>query len=552
MKILVLDNYDSFTYNLVHLIRELGYGEHMDIFRNDDLDIEAVAKYDKILLSPGPGIPSEAGIMPELIKRYAPTKHIFGVCLGHQGIAEAFGAKLYNLSVVLHGIGTTVNVLDESDALFEGMPESFQIGRYHSWAVKPTSLNGQLEILAEDEDGEVMAIRHTRYCVYGVQFHPESVITDHGKRMLKNWLEMPISSPAKPESPKPQQKSASMATSPTPPPASAMRDVLNHLFDHQNLSKQEAREILTNIAKGGIYNSSQVAAFLTVFIMRGITVDELAGFREAMLELCVHVDFSDYDAMDLCGTGGDGKDTFNISTLASFVAAGAGVSVVKHGNYGVSSVSGSSNVIEYLGGRFTNDYDTLRRQMDAANICFLHAPLFHPAMKNVGPIRRELGVKTFFNMLGPMVNPAFPNKQLVGVFSLELARLYGYLYQQTGKQFTILHSLDGYDEVSLTGPCKYLDNQGDHMLTPGQLGLSQQTPEALSGGKTIADAASIFTKVLSGQGTEAQTSAVLANAAMAIRTHRGNIGLKDAVAVAQESIESGAAKRSFDAFVSIS
>ncbi len=546
MKILVLDNYDSFTYNLVHLIRELGYGDQMEVVRNDALGIEEVDAYDKILLSPGPGVPKDAGIMPELLQRYASQKHILGVCLGHQAIAEAFGAQLYNLSVVLHGVSTQVNVLKTQDPFFNGIPEAFQIGRYHSWAVKPASLNQDLELLAIDDQGEVMAMKHREYNVYGVQFHPESVITDHGKQMLKNWLELPVQYPAKPKtSPNGQAKKAA-------PHSNGMKDILNHLFDHQTLSQAEAREILTNIAKGDVYNSSQVAAFLTVFIMRGITVQELSGFREAMLELCIPIDLTEYDPMDLCGTGGDGKDTFNISTLASFVAAGAGVKVVKHGNYGVSSVSGSSNVIEFLGAKFTNDYDTLRRQMDQSGLCFLHAPLFHPAMKNVGPIRRELGVKTFFNMLGPMVNPAFPNKQLVGVFSLELARLYGYLYQQTGKRFTILHSLDGYDEISLTGPAKYLDQAGDHVVTPEDLGFTSVKAEALRGGDTVEDAAHIFTDVLEGRGSSAQNSAVLANAAMAIKTYREDFSLADSVAAAKESLVSGQAKASFEAFLSVS
>mgnify|MGYP006269823019 CR=1 FL=1 len=543
MKILVLDNYDSFTYNLVHLIRELGYGERMDIHRNDAINLDTVEGYDKVLLSPGPGVPKDAGIMPELIRRYAPNKHILGVCLGHQSIAEAFGGKLYNLSTVLHGVSTQVEVLAPNDPFFKGVPRAFKIGRYHSWAVKPASLNQHLELLAVDDQGEVMAMKHKEYCVYGVQFHPESVITDHGKQMLKNWLEMPMQ--RKQPVPLPSSNGQQAPT----PSSNGMKAILNHLFDHQTLSQAEAREVLSNIARGGVYNPSQVAAFLTVFIMRGITVSELSGFREAMLELCVPVDLADYDPMDLCGTGGDGKDTFNISTLASFVAAGAGVKVVKHGNYGVSSVSGSSNVIEFLGGRFTNDYDTLRRQMDAAGLCFLHAPLFHPAMKNVGPIRRELGVKTFFNMLGPMVNPAFPNKQLVGVFSLELARLYGYLYQQTGKQFTILHAMDGYDEVSLTGPTKYLDNAGDHVMYPEEMGLPTLKAKELSGGKTVEDAAHIFVDVLNNQGTPAQTAAVVANAAMAIRTYRPNLSLTEAVAAAQESLQRGQAKASFEAFI---
>ena len=234
-----------------------------------------------------------------------------------------------------------------------------------------------------------------------------------------------------------------------------MKEILDHLINYRSLDRERSKEVLTNLARG-TYNQSQVAAFLTVYMMRTITVEELAGFREAMLELCLFTDLSEFEAMDLCGTGGDGKDTFNISTLSSFVVAGAGQNVVKHGNNGVSSVCGSSNVLQQLGYEFTNDRDKLRRNLEDAGICFLHAPLFHPAMKNVAPIRKELGMKTFFNMLGPLVNPTFPKKQLIGVFNLELARLYGYLLQEAKSDFAVVHGLDGYDEISLTGPFKVI------------------------------------------------------------------------------------------------
>ncbi|MEM6765407.1 MAG: anthranilate phosphoribosyltransferase [Bacteroidota bacterium] len=328
-----------------------------------------------------------------------------------------------------------------------------------------------------------------------------------------------------------------------------MKDILNHLFEHHTLSHEEARGILTKIAQGGHYTPSQVAAFLTVFNMRSITVEELSGFRDAMLELCLKVDLSDFDPIDLCGTGGDRKDTFNISTLSSFVTAGAGVKVAKHGNYGVSSVSGSSNVIESFGYTFSNDKDRIKKSIEEAGICFLHAPLFHPAMKNVGPIRRELGVKTFFNMLGPMVNPAFVKRQMVGVFSLELARLYGYLFQQTDKSFAILHALDGYDEISLTGPSKVLSAEGETLLYPEQLGLHTLRAESLSGGKTVKEAADIFLSVLENRATDAQTEVVLANAALAIRTARPAYCLEDAVGAARESIVSGSALQAFKTFL---
>ena len=296
-----------------------------------------------------------------------------------------------------------------------------------------------------------------------------------------------------------------------------MKETLNKLINHEILSKEDAKHILVNIAKGD-YNTSQIAAFLTVYMMRSITIEELEGFRDALLDLCLAVDLSAYNPIDLCGTGGDGKDTFNISTLASFVAAGAGVKVTKHGNYGVSSKCGSSNVMEFLGIKFSNESDFLEKCIDEAGICVLHAPLFHPAMKNVAPIRKDLGVKTFFNMLGPMVNPAFPQNQMVGVFNLELARMYGYLYQKTDKNFTVLHALDGYDEISLTGNTKTISNKTESMLKPSDFGVKQIKQSDIVGGDSIEESSQIFLNVLQGKGTEPQNNVVCANAGIAIAT----------------------------------
>jgi anthranilate phosphoribosyltransferase len=322
-----------------------------------------------------------------------------------------------------------------------------------------------------------------------------------------------------------------------------MKQILNQLIEHRTLSKETARQVLLNLTSGK-FNLSQMTAFMTVYMMRPVTIDELQGFRDAMLELCVPMQF-DKPVIDLCGTGGDGKNTFNISTLSSFVVAAAGQPVAKHGNYGVSSACGSSNVLEYLGYQFTNNADDLKRSLDKANICFMHAPLFHPAMKNVAPIRRELGVKTFFNMLGPMVNPAFPPRQLVGVFSLELARQFAYLYQQAEKEYVILHALDGYDEVSLTGQFKMYFNGGERLLSPKDLGLPLLTQEQLAGGDTVEESAKIFVKILEGEGTEAQNAAVIANAGMALFTGHQQDGLETAIARAKESLFSGKALEAF-------
>lgn len=327
-----------------------------------------------------------------------------------------------------------------------------------------------------------------------------------------------------------------------------MKKILNHLFEYKTLTKEEARQVLIGIGTGH-YNTSQIAAFLTVYMMRSITVHELEGFRDAMLELCVPVDLSDFDAMDLCGTGGDGKDTFNISTLSAFVVAGAGQQVAKHGNHGVSSLCGSSTVMEYLGYRFTNDVDKLRSMVDKAGICFLHAPLFHPAMKNVAPIRKDLGVKTFFNVLGPIANPSFPKKQLLGVFNLELARLYAYLYQQTPKRFMILHALDGYDEVSLTGAFKVITSHAEQVLTPQQIGLRQLAPEELAGGQSVDESARIFVNVLKNEATPAQREAVVANSAMALYAAEVVRSIEDAILMAKESLDSGRALACFNKLI---
>lgn len=330
-----------------------------------------------------------------------------------------------------------------------------------------------------------------------------------------------------------------------------MRDILNHLFSQKTFSASQSKEILTQIAEGK-FNTAQVAAFMTAYCMRTITVDELTGFRDAMLALCLPLNLTnDYNLIDLCGTGGDGKDTFNISTLASFVVAGAGYKVAKHGNYGVSSGCGSSNVMEYLGYKFTNDESILNQSLAEAGICFLHAPLFHPAMKIVAPIRKELGVKTFFNMLGPMVNPIQPKNQMVGVFSLELARLYAYLYQKSDKNYTIVHALDGYDEVSMTCDFKTFSNCGEQIYSIEDLGFDKIDASTIAGGSTVAQGAQIFTAVLNNSATAQQNNVVLCNAALAIQTIEKEKTFADCFYLAEEALLNGKAKQSFNALLAI-
>jgi anthranilate phosphoribosyltransferase len=327
-----------------------------------------------------------------------------------------------------------------------------------------------------------------------------------------------------------------------------MKQILDHLFENKAFTREESKKILTIVTQGA-YNNSQIAAFMTAYCMRNITVDELEGFRDAMLELCLPLDLETDNLIDLCGTGGDGKDTFNISTLASFVVAGAGYKVAKHGNYGVSSGCGSSNVMEYLGYQFTNDAGKLKESINKANICFLHAPLFHPAMKTVAPIRRELGVKTFFNMLGPMVNPARPKNQMVGVYNLELARIYAYLYQQSDVKYTILNALEGYDEISLTCDFKTFSADGEKINSIEALGFEKLDPSAIAGGSTVAESADIFMKVLNNEATTAQNNVVLANSAIAIKTIHPEKTFADCFYEAEEALLKGSALNSFKTLI---
>ncbi len=329
-----------------------------------------------------------------------------------------------------------------------------------------------------------------------------------------------------------------------------MRNILNHLFNHKTLNRQEAEEVLINIA-GNAYSESEIAAFITVYLMRSITVEELSGFRDALMNMCIKIDLSDFDTIDVCGTGGDGKDTFNISTLSTFVLAGAGIKVAKHGNYAVTSACGSSNILEYFGYKFSTDADKLKREIDKASVCFLHAPLFNPAMKSVVPIRRALKVKTFFNMLGPMVNPSSPRKQMIGVYSLEIARLYNYLYQTSDIQYTIIHSLDGYDEVSLTDSFKYILNGVEQVITPEMLNYQRTRPSDLKGGKTIDEAAGIFMNILEGKGTNAQNNVVIANTQLASKCYYPSKPLEECRAMAEESLFGGRALRSFKMLIEV-
>lgn len=318
-----------------------------------------------------------------------------------------------------------------------------------------------------------------------------------------------------------------------------MKKILEYLFNYNKLKYDQAKEILIDITSNK-YSHSEIASFMTIYKMRNPSIEEMEGFRDALLEQCIKIDLDDFNTIDLCGTGGDGKDTFNISTISSFVVAGSGFKVTKHGNYGVSSNCGSSNVLEYLGVKFSNDENHLKKCLDQSNICYLHAPIFHPSMKNVAPIRKDLGFKTFFNLLGPLVNPSSPKNQITGVYNLEIARLYGYIFKNTNKNFSIVYSLDGYDEISLTGSFKLINNFSEIISDCNYFKLQKTMSKDILGGKSIEDSANIFKDILSGKGTNNQVNVVLANSSLAIQTIT-NKDIDECIEIAKESIESGKA-----------
>lgn len=329
-----------------------------------------------------------------------------------------------------------------------------------------------------------------------------------------------------------------------------MKKILTYLFNKNILTKQEAKDVLLEVGQGK-YTDPEIASFLTVYLMRAIHPDELSGFREALLDLCVPVELDEFNTIDVCGTGGDEKNTFNISTLSAFILAGADVKVVKHGNYGVSSSCGSSNILEYFGYKFSSDNDKIRREIEEANLCYLHAPMFHPSMKYVGPVRKSLRVKTFFNLLGPMVNPAKPQNQIIGVFNEEVQELYHGVYSNSDTNYIILYSLDGYDEISLTGDFRALSAEEDKTYSPESIGLHKIKPKELSGGNSVVEAAKLFMDILEGRGTNAQNSVVIANAGFALHCYYPDKSLEECIQQAKESLESNNALNSLKKLVDL-
>lgn len=528
--IVLLDNYDSFTYNLYQYIGEL-YPD-IQVIRNDVITVEGLEqlKPEALIVSPGPGYPKDAGISLEAIRHFSGKIPILGVCLGHQSIAEAFGGKIVKASVLMHGKASKIRFQKDA-TLFRHLPEEVPCGRYHSLIVEDASVPECLWVTARDTDGQIMGLEHKELPIYGVQFHPESILTQAGKQILINFLNtIPgVSIPDVMQEP--------------PAPKKALCPYSNRLIEFQNLTQQEAAEAM-DIIMSGQATEAQIAEFLTALRMKGETIDEISGLALGMRAKANLVPDSK-DAIDIVGTGGDLASSFNISTTASFVIAAAGVKVAKHGNRSVSSKSGAADVLECLGVKIQSTSEQAKACLDTVGVSFLFAQSYHKSMRFVAPVRGQMGVRTVFNVLGPLTNPAQTDYIVLGVYEKKLLSVMAHVLIQIGIQRAmVVYGNDRLDEVSIsdsTSVAEVRDGQVlEYELTPEQMGLPRGTKEEIVGG-TAQENADVTKGILNGSITGSKRNIVLLNAGCALYTIGKVASVQDGVSLAAEMIDSGKA-----------
>jgi anthranilate synthase/phosphoribosyltransferase len=524
--ILLIDNYDSFSYNLFQYLEELG--QKVQVYRNDALGLDTVRELrpDFIVISPGPGVPDQAGICLELIRALAGETPILGVCLGMQCIAQAFGGKVVRAEHLMHG--KTSMVSHDGRTIFSGLESPFEAGRYHSLVVDPASVPDCLEISATTADGEIMGLRHRQFRIEGVQFHPESILTPSGKRVLANFLSGEET-------------------------GLRVKDGINKVVSGEDLTQKEAEDMMRSIMSGEA-TPAQIAAFLTALRLKGETVDEIAGCARLMREKVTRISAPEGMLVDTCGTGGDRSGSFNISTAAAFVAAGAGVRVAKHGNRSVSSSCGSADVLTAAGVNITAPPPVVEKALREIGIAFFFAPLFHPAMKHaIGP-RREIGIRTIFNILGPLSNPVGAQAQVIGVYDADLTEILARVLGELGsKAAYVVHGLDGLDEITLTTRTRISALREGKVETfhfsPEEVGLELCDPQALQGG-TAEENAQTLRAVLSGKQGPLR-NVVLLNAAAALTVAGRTADLRLGMELAASAVDSGAALDKLEGLIRI-
>ena len=535
--ILLIDNYDSFSYNVYQLTASIN--PDVKVIRNDEMTTEEIEKLapTHIILSPGPGKPSEAGICEEVIRYFAGKLPILGICLGHQAICEVFGATVTYAKQLMHG-KQSIASLDNESVLFRGMEKEITVARYHSLAAKASTMPDCLKVTARTSDGEVMAAEHTDYPIYGVQFHPESVLTPKGYQIMKNFLQ-----PGENRTDKMEKGDKKM-----------IGEAIIKLTKKQDIGYEMSRDVMNEIMNGDA-TDVQKSAYLVALSMKGETIEEITGAAEAMRSHALPVNHG-MEVLEIVGTGGDGSNSFNISTTASLIIAAAGVPVAKHGNRAASSKSGAADCLESLGVNISLEPEDAVRLLREAGICFLFAQKYHTAMKYVGPIRKELGIRTIFNILGPLANPAKATLQIMGVYDESMLEPMARVLSNLGvRKGMVVYGQEKLDEISICGPtsvCCFKDGQFKmDTITPEAVGLNRGAAGELLGG-TPQENAAITRAILEGKERGAKRDAAVINAAAALFLAGKAGSMKDAVKLAEETIDSGKALAKLQQFVELS
>ncbi|MBN1898889.1 MAG: bifunctional anthranilate synthase component II/anthranilate phosphoribosyltransferase [Spirochaetes bacterium] len=503
MKILLIDNYDSFVYNIYQYLGELEPRSDIQVFRNDKITISQIKKLSvsHIIISPGPGRPKDAGISLEVVKKFSGKIPILGVCLGHQVIGEAFGGNIIHASHIVHGKTSVIHHTDTG--VFKDVANPFSATRYHSLVIEEKSIPSCLMITAKSEgDDEIMGVQHKEYATFGVQFHPESILTGEGKNILMNFLKI-----------KKAEKPAVVSLS--APQEDIMKKSLDKLLLRKDLSFVETKEIMDTIMTGRA-SDSQIAAFLIALRMKGETGDELAGMAKIMQDKSIRIRSSNPMTVDTCGTGGDGAGTFNISTATAFVVCAGKVPVAKHGNRSVSSKVGSADVLEAGGYNLQKSPDQMAKELEENQFSFLFAPLLHPAMKYVMPARKQLKTRTAFNLLGPVTNPARVKYQIIGVFDFDFAPKMAKALQAIGTERAVVVSGGFTDELTTCHENKVLFVTQKEIkplqINIQKLGLKKGNRKEISGEEDPKKAFWMIQQVISGKANQTQVETVALNA----------------------------------------
>lgn len=541
--IYLIDNYDSFSYNLYQLIGEVDPA--IEVIRNDALTVEELEEKnpEAVILSPGPGRPADAGICEEVALKLSGKVPILGVCLGHQAICEAFGGTVGYAKELMHGKSSLVKV-DEQSPLFKGLPAKVRVARYHSLAADEGSLPECLQVVSRADDGEVMAVQHAEFPTFGVQFHPESILTPDGRAMIENFLAIAT------------KEYTAVAPIVRKEPT-MIREAIFKLVDKQDLTYDEAYDVINEIMSGET-TQVQTAAFLSSLSTKSTkseTIAEIAGCAAAMRSHATKVDY-DKPLLEIVGTGGDKAGSFNISTTAAFIIAAGGAKVAKHGNRAASSKSGTADCQEALGVNIEQSPDLCKKLLDEVGMCFFFAQKYHTAMRYVGPIRKELGFRTVFNILGPLTNPASPETMILGVYDESLVQPLARVLTSLGvKDGMVVYGQDCLDELSTACPTTVCEFHGDdylsYVLTPEELGMKRCTKEDLRGGSPDENA-QITRDILFGKETGAKRDTVLVNAAAGLYIAGLAPSLKDGVAKAQELINNGKAAETLEEYIRVS